>query len=128
MLSAVFYASYTIAIRVMLKDDESASMMLFFGFVGALNLVCLAPVLGMLWAASVVDPRQLSAKMFGLTVGKGDSPLHCMAPRPCGPMIQPNEIAAHHMCAMMPSVIRKLLCHHRVCPQPAREMPTVVSF
>ena len=73
VLSACFYASYTIAIRVMLKDDESTSMMLFFGFVGALNLVCLAPVLGLLWLASVVDPGQLSGKMFGLTVAKGES-------------------------------------------------------
>lgn len=71
LVSSCFYAAYTIAIRVMLEDDEHASMMLFFGFVGLLNLVCLAPVLGALWAAAVVHVGQLTARMFALTVGKG---------------------------------------------------------
>ena len=74
IVSACFYASYTIAIRVMLKDDESTSMMLFFGFVGALNLVCLAPLLGILWAAAVVHVGQLTARLFALTVAKGRYP------------------------------------------------------
>ena len=71
ILSSCLYAAYTIAIRVMLEDDERASMMLFFGFVGLLNLVCLAPVLAALWAAAVVHVGQLTARIFALTVAKG---------------------------------------------------------
>ena len=71
VLSACFYAAYTIAIRLLLEDDEQAKVMLFFGFVGLLNLVCLAPVLVGLWLTSIVHLEKLTARMFGLTVAKG---------------------------------------------------------
>ena len=61
----------------MLEDDEQASMMLFFGFVGLLNLFCLAPVLGVLWATGVVDPGRLTSKVLGLTVAKGRACIGC---------------------------------------------------
>ena len=44
LLSAVFYAAYTTALRYFLPDDESCSMCLFFGYVGLVNLVALFPV------------------------------------------------------------------------------------
>ena len=65
---------YTVAIRMMLKDDGSASMMLFFGFVGALNAVCLAPVLLGMQLAGRVDMLGLSAHVLLLTVCKGVGP------------------------------------------------------
>ena len=77
VLSGCFYAAYTIAIRLMLEDDEQASMMLFFGFVGLINLFCLAPVLGLLWATAAVDPGKLTARIFGLTVAKGRARFCC---------------------------------------------------
>ena len=72
LVSAAFYAAYTVAIRRMLPEDESAPMMLFFGYVGLLNLTCLAPVLGVLALAGVVDLRALTAKLLGATVLKGN--------------------------------------------------------
>ena len=74
LLSACFYAAYTVAIRKMLPEDESAPMMLFFGYVGLLNLACLAPVLGLLVLGGVVDLRALTGKLLGATVLKGDAP------------------------------------------------------
>ena len=74
LLSACFYAAYTVAIRRMLPEDESAPMMLFFGYVGLLNLACLAPVLGVLVLLGVVDLRALTGKLLGATVLKGGLP------------------------------------------------------
>ena len=60
-----------IAIRKMLQDDDSLSMMLFFGFVGALNAACLAPVLVILHLAGFVSASGLTLRVFALTVCKG---------------------------------------------------------
>ena len=45
--------------------------MLFFGYVGLLNLLGLAPVLGLLCLLGVVDLSKLTGKLFGATVLKG---------------------------------------------------------
>ena len=55
----------------MLQDDDSLSMMLFFGFVGALNAACLAPVLVILHLAGFVSASGLTLRVFALTVCKG---------------------------------------------------------
>lgn len=55
----------------MLQEDDSLSMMLFFGFVGALNAVCLAPVLLILHLAGFVSASGLTLRVFALTVCKG---------------------------------------------------------
>ena len=55
----------------MLQDDDSLSMMLFFGFVGALNAACLAPVLVILHLAGFVNASGLTLRVFALTVCKG---------------------------------------------------------
>lgn len=60
-----------IAIRKMLQEDDSMSMMLFFGFVGALNAVCLAPVLLILHLVGFVNATGLTLRVFALTVCKG---------------------------------------------------------
>ncbi len=65
---------YTVAIRMMLRDDGSASMMLFFGFVGALNAACLAPVLLGLQLAGRVSVLTLSSRVLLLTMCKGARP------------------------------------------------------
>ena len=62
---------YTVAIRMLLRDDSSASMTLFFGFVGALNAACLAPVLLGLQLAGLVDVLGMSARVLLLTITKG---------------------------------------------------------
>lgn len=67
-----------IAIRKMLQEDDSMSMMLFFGFVGALNAVCLAPVLLTLRLLGFVTASGLTLRVFALTVCKGAAP-SCIA-------------------------------------------------
>ena len=62
------------AIRMLLHDDSSASMTLFFGFVGALNAACLAPVLLGLQLAGFVDVLGMSARVLLLTITKGATP------------------------------------------------------
>ena len=56
---------------MLLHDDSSASMTLFFGFVGALNAACLAPVLLGLQLAGLVDVLGMSARVLLLTITKG---------------------------------------------------------
>ena len=65
-----------IAIRKMLHEDDSMSMMLFFGFVGALNAVCLAPVLLTLHLLGFVTATGLTLRVFALTVCKGAATTH----------------------------------------------------
>jgi hypothetical protein len=55
----------------MLQDDNSWTMMLFFGYVGLLNAACLGPVLLILHVAGFVSFGGLSGRVFLLTVCKG---------------------------------------------------------
>lgn len=60
-----------IAIRKMLQDDNSLTMMLFFGCVGFLNAACLAPVLIILRVGGFVQTAGLTVRIIGLTICKG---------------------------------------------------------
>lgn len=60
-----------IAIRKMLQDDNSLTMMLFFGCVGLLNAACLAPVLIILRVGGFVQTAGLTLRIIGLTICKG---------------------------------------------------------
>ncbi len=71
LLSSLLYASYTIAIRQMLPNDEYADVTTFFGFIGLLNLVFMAPVLIILWLTSVVQLQGMTAWLLLLAVCKG---------------------------------------------------------
>ncbi|DBA88033.1 TPA: hypothetical protein ACH3X1_005014 [Trebouxia sp. C0004] len=71
LLSSLLYASYTIAIRQMLPNDENADVTTFFGFIGLLNLVFMAPVLIILWLTSVVQLQGMTAWLLLLAVCKG---------------------------------------------------------
>lgn len=71
LLSGLCYAAYTIAIRKMLQDDNSLTMMLFFGCVGLLNAACLAPVLIILRVGGFVQTAGLTLRIIGLTICKG---------------------------------------------------------
>ena len=73
LLSSVFYASYTVAIRKLLPDDGHADVASFFGFIGLLNLVCMAPVVLVLWLTSVVQLQGMTAWLLFLAICKGDS-------------------------------------------------------
>lgn len=85
MHSLINMAALQIALRKMLHEDDSMSMMLFFGFVGALNAVCLAPVLLILHLAGSVSAAGLTLRVLSLTVCKGIIPLP--APASCLPLV-----------------------------------------
>ena len=71
------------------------SMMLFFGFVGALNAVCLAPVLLILHLVGFVNATGLTLRVFALTVCKGAAIL----PYPCMRCVD----AKINVCALFPN-------------------------
>ena len=71
LLSSLLYAMYTIAIRRMLPDDCQANVAGLFGLVGLLNLVCMAPVLVLLWSVSLVQLQGLTAWLVFLVICKG---------------------------------------------------------
>ena len=74
LLSSLLYALYTIAIRKMLPNDSQADVAGLFGLVGLLNLVCMAPVLVLLWSISIVQLHGLTAWLIFLVICKGTQP------------------------------------------------------
>ena len=71
LLSSFFYAAYTVALRKLLPADDQASVSVFFGFIGMLNLIGMAPVLLLLWLTSAVDFHGVTAWLVFLAVCKG---------------------------------------------------------
>ena len=74
LLSSLFYASYTVAIRKMLPDDHHADVAGLFGLIGLLNLTCMAPLLLLLISMSVVQLQSLTAWLVFLAICKGMMP------------------------------------------------------
>ena len=70
LVSSIVYGGYTVAIRVMLGNDESSPTMLFFGLMGGLIFVSVGPFLG-ISAALGSSLGTLTWKTFGLVVLKG---------------------------------------------------------
>ncbi|OZJ05272.1 hypothetical protein BZG36_01960 [Bifiguratus adelaidae] len=48
LIGAFFYGCYTVLLKLRIKDESRVDMPLFFGFVGAFNVVLLWPVFGLL--------------------------------------------------------------------------------
>lgn len=48
LLGAFFYGCYTILLKIRIQDESRLDMSLFFGFVGAFNVVLLWPCFGIL--------------------------------------------------------------------------------
>lgn len=55
----------------MLGRDEDTNTALFFGYIGLLNLVALAPVVIVLSLTTAINFGTMSAGMFWLVVAKG---------------------------------------------------------
>ena len=71
LISSFLYASYTVAIRIHLPDDEKrAPMMLFFGFLGTFNVVIFGTIGAILWSSGVEDLSGLTWKTFGMVILK----------------------------------------------------------
>jgi len=72
LLSAFFYACYTLLIEKLFPDgDESVKMEIVFGFVGVINFVLLCPVVAWLHFSGMESLHGLTAGVFGLIVLKG---------------------------------------------------------
>eukprot|EP01024_Parvocaulis_polyphysoides_P063950 TRINITY_DN7416_c0_g3_i1.p1 TRINITY_DN7416_c0_g3~~TRINITY_DN7416_c0_g3_i1.p1 ORF type:complete len:420 (+),score=27.89 TRINITY_DN7416_c0_g3_i1:40-1299(+) len=71
ILSAFFYASYTVAIRMMLGDDSESDMAAFFGYVGLINAVALLPVLIVCLATGAIVMANISRSSLLWVATKG---------------------------------------------------------
>lgn len=60
LLSAFFYAVYVTLLKVRIGSEERVSMPLFFGFVGAFNILAMWPI-GLVLHLTGVERAQLPA-------------------------------------------------------------------
>mmetsp|Transcript_29502 Transcript_29502/g.83211 ORF Transcript_29502/g.83211 Transcript_29502/m.83211 type:complete len:376 (+) Transcript_29502:187-1314(+) len=71
LLSTVFYASYTLAIKHFLPNDEALGMSQFFGFMGCVIMVALGPVLLLLQLSGELHMHKAKGSTYGWAVTKG---------------------------------------------------------
>ena len=67
LLSAVFYALYVVLLKVRIKQESRVDMQLFFGFVGAFNVLLLWP-LGLLLHATGFEQIEMPPSHTAWTV------------------------------------------------------------
>lgn len=68
LFSSFMYAVYTTVIRRMIPDEEQVSISVFFGFIGLISLVCIAPVEIIFHFTNVESLDGLTWKILGLLV------------------------------------------------------------
>ncbi|CAH0483009.1 unnamed protein product [Peronospora belbahrii] len=71
LFAAFMYAVYTTAIRQLIPDDESVSILLFFGIIGIINMVCLLPFVVVFHYSSIESLSGLSLEIILLISVKG---------------------------------------------------------
>ncbi|CAI5735282.1 unnamed protein product [Hyaloperonospora brassicae] len=71
LFAAFMYGVYTTTIRRLIPDEESVSISLFFGFIGAINMVCLLPIVVVLHYSSIESLSGLSLEIVLLIIVKG---------------------------------------------------------
>jgi len=69
--SAFMYGVYTISIRSRIPDEQAVPLPLFFGFLGLINMVALAPIVIILHYTGVESLYNFSWDTLGLIVAKG---------------------------------------------------------
>jgi drug/metabolite transporter (DMT)-like permease len=79
LLSASFYACYTIVLRKSLPDDDEANVALFFGYVGVLCSVVFAPVVAILAGIGSMHLKSIPPKAYLIILieGEGSMQLVC---------------------------------------------------
>lgn len=71
LVSAAFYASYTIVLRKSLPDEEDANVALFFGYVGLLCSVLFAPLVALLAGLGVMALASVPAQAYLIILVEG---------------------------------------------------------
>lgn len=70
LISSIVYGGYTVAIRMLLGEDETAPMTLFFGIMGGLIFIGIGPLLGIVTLMNA-SFESLTWAAFGIVVLKG---------------------------------------------------------
>jgi solute carrier family 35 protein F5 len=73
LLSACFYACYTIVLRKSLPDDDEANVALFFGYVGVLCSVVFAPVVAILAGLGSMRLKTIPPKAYLIILIEGET-------------------------------------------------------
>jgi drug/metabolite transporter (DMT)-like permease len=71
LVSAAFYACYTIVLRKALPDDDEANVALFFGYVGLLCSVVFAPVVAVLAGVGALHLKTIPSKAYLIILVQG---------------------------------------------------------
>ena len=80
LLSALFYAFYVTLLKVRVREESRVDMQLFFGFVGAFNIVAVWP-LGVILHLTGIEPFELpqnSRAVWGLLINVRPILLACV--------------------------------------------------
>jgi solute carrier family 35 protein F5 len=72
LVSACFYACYTIVLRKSLPDDDEANVALFFGYVGVLCSVVFAPVVVILAGIGSMHLKTIPPKAYLIILIEGE--------------------------------------------------------
>lgn len=71
LVSAAFYACYTIVLRKALPDDDEANVALFFGYVGLLCSVAFAPVMALAAGLGALHLKTIPPKAYLIILVQG---------------------------------------------------------
>jgi solute carrier family 35 protein F5 len=72
LVSACFYACYTIVLRKSLPDDDEANVALFFGYVGVLCSVVFVPVVAVLAGIGAMHLKTIPPKAYLIILIEGE--------------------------------------------------------
>lgn len=71
LVAAALYACYTITLKRMMPEGCESDMMLFFAYLGVINVAIFGPVLVVFQLAGAFDVFAISATIFGWALLKG---------------------------------------------------------
>ena len=71
LAAAALYACYTITLKQMMPSENEGDMMLFFGYLGAINIALFGPVVVVMQTAGTFNMWALSWRVIALAFIKG---------------------------------------------------------